>query len=170
MMKRQLNATNDFNMINFAILCDLINVTFFQACNQASYNIFKMIRHAAPYYHGWLDGLASVNEIASPFAMSQPAIFRHLKVLERLVWYHHSTTDVDWNTVSNPRMPDWPRILLTTVTFKDEGNKTKVRLVWVPLATEAEISCFTEAVNNMGNGREGGYAIMDEIFVELQAG
>ena len=30
-----------------------------------------------------LGGQASVNEIAAPFAMSQPAISRHLKVLER---------------------------------------------------------------------------------------
>jgi len=30
-----------------------------------------------------LDGQASVNEIAAPFAMSQPAVSRHLKVLER---------------------------------------------------------------------------------------
>ena len=30
-----------------------------------------------------LNGEASVNEIAAPFAMSQPAVSRHLKVLER---------------------------------------------------------------------------------------
>ena len=30
-----------------------------------------------------VDGQASVNEIAAPFKMSQPAISRHLKVLER---------------------------------------------------------------------------------------
>ncbi len=29
------------------------------------------------------DGQASVNEIAAPFEMSQPAVSRHLKVLER---------------------------------------------------------------------------------------
>jgi len=29
------------------------------------------------------DGQASVNELAAPFAMSQPAVSRHLKVLER---------------------------------------------------------------------------------------
>jgi DNA-binding transcriptional ArsR family regulator len=29
------------------------------------------------------DGQASVNEIAAPFAISQPAVSRHLKVLER---------------------------------------------------------------------------------------
>ena len=30
-----------------------------------------------------VDGRASVNEIAAPFKMSQPAVSRHLKVLER---------------------------------------------------------------------------------------
>jgi len=30
-----------------------------------------------------IDGEASVNELAAPFAMSQPAVSRHLKVLER---------------------------------------------------------------------------------------
>lgn len=30
-----------------------------------------------------IDGEASVNEIAAPFEMSQPAVSRHLKVLER---------------------------------------------------------------------------------------
>ncbi len=30
-----------------------------------------------------VDGQASVNEIAAPFQMSQPAVSRHLKVLER---------------------------------------------------------------------------------------
>jgi DNA-binding transcriptional ArsR family regulator len=30
-----------------------------------------------------IDGEASVNELAEPFAMSQPAISKHLKILER---------------------------------------------------------------------------------------
>ena len=70
----------------------------------------------------------------------------------------------------NPKMPDWPRVLLTTVTFEDEGTKTKVRLTWAPFeATEAEIACFAGAVSNMSKGWESGYAIMDELFEELLA-
>ena len=45
---------------------------------------------------------------------------------EKMVW-HHCSTDADWNIAANPMMPDWPRILLTTVTFKEDGDKTKVR-------------------------------------------
>jgi len=103
-------------------------------------------------------------------SMLSKVVFTEVTPHERLVWHHHSTTDSNWNTTSNPRMPDWPRILLTTVTFADEGSKTKVKLTWVPLdATDVEIACFTDAVNNMGKGWEGGYAVMDKIFAELQA-
>ena len=37
---------------------------------------------------------------------------------ERLVWLH-AVSDADWNISANPMMPDWPRILLTTVSFAD---------------------------------------------------
>lgn len=95
--------------------------------------------------------------------------FQEVLPEEKLVW-HHSSTDSEWNIISNPMMPDWPRVLLTIVTFEDDGSKTKVRLTWVPFeATDAEIACFAGAVNNMGKGWESGFAIMDELFAELQA-
>lgn len=98
------------------------------------------------------------------------AVFKEVVPLERLVW-HHSSADRDWNIVANQMMADWPRVLLTTVTFADDGAKSKVRLVWQPFeASDAEIACFTGVVANMGKGWESGFAIMDEILAELQAG
>ncbi len=96
--------------------------------------------------------------------------FKEVVPQQKLVW-HHSSADADWNVISNPMMPDWPRVILTTVTFEDQGDKTKVLLTWVPYeATDAENACFANAMNNMGKGWESGYAIMDDIFAELQAG
>ena len=47
-------------------------------------------------------------------------------------------------------MPDWARILLTTVTFKEDGDKTKVRLSQVPLdGTDAEIERFGKMLTGM---------------------
>ena len=67
-------------------------------------------------------------------------------------------------------MPDWPRVLLTTVIFEDVGDKTKVRLSQVPIdATDAEIACFAAAMAGMDKGWGSGYAIMDELFLALQA-
>lgn len=103
-------------------------------------------------------------------SMLSKAVFKEIAPLERLVWHHHSSTDSEWNTVSNPKMPDWPRVLLTTVTFEDEGDKTNVRLVQIPIdPTEAEIACFSKMMTGMDKGWGSGYAIMDELFVELQA-
>ncbi len=98
------------------------------------------------------------------------AVFQEVVPEQKMVW-HHSSTDADWNTVSNPMMADWPRVLLTVVTFEDDGAKTKVTLTWTPLeASEAEKACFANVMGNMGKGWESGFAIMDEIFAEMQAG
>ena len=68
-------------------------------------------------------------------------------------------------------MADWPRVLLTTVTFEDMGDQTNVRLSQVPLeATDAEIACFAATMAGMDKkGWGSGYAILDEMFVELRA-
>ncbi|MBL4721887.1 MAG: SRPBCC domain-containing protein [Alphaproteobacteria bacterium] len=97
------------------------------------------------------------------------AVFEDVTPEEKLVW-RQSSTDADWNIVSNPMMPDWPRILLTTVTFEDKGDETNVRLTMIPIdATEAELACFAEAMAGMSNGWGKGYLIQDEIYAELQS-
>ena len=96
--------------------------------------------------------------------------FQDIVPEERLVW-HHSSTDANWNVTANPMMPDWPRTILTTVTFEDMGDKTKVRLTWVPHeATAAGIACFQAAMDGFGSGWGAGFAIMDDLLAELQAG
>jgi uncharacterized protein YndB with AHSA1/START domain len=96
--------------------------------------------------------------------------FQEVTPEDRLVW-NHSSADADWNIVSNTRMPDWPKTLLTTVTFTDEGTETNVRLTQVPVnATKAEITCFTSMMAGMSKGWGGGYAIIDEILTELPGG
>ncbi len=88
---------------------------------------------------------------------------------ERIVW-HHSSTDADWNIITNPMMPNWPRVLLTTVTFEESDGKTTVRLTQKPLnATEAEIACFAGAMANMDHGWGAGFTILETMFAELQA-
>ncbi len=57
------------------------------------------------------------------------------------------------------------------MTFKDMGDKTDVGLTSVPFeATDTEIACFAAAMAGMGKGWASRYALMDELFVELQAG
>ena len=95
-------------------------------------------------------------------------VFQEVTQQEKLVW-HHSSTDADWNIISSPMMADWPRVLLTTVTFEDLDDKTNVRLSQIPMdATDAEIACFAAMMDGMSKGWGGGYKIIDEILQELQ--
>jgi uncharacterized protein YndB with AHSA1/START domain len=94
--------------------------------------------------------------------------FQEVVPLEKIVW-HHSSTDVSWNPIANPMMPDWPRTLLTTVTFEDRGNTTLVRLSQIPVdPTESEMACFANVMSRMDKGWGSGYQILDAILTELR--
>ncbi len=87
----------------------------------------------------------------------------------RLVWLH-SSSDATWNIIASPMMPDWPRVLLTTVTFEENGKLTNMRLTWVPHdASVAEIACFSGAMAGMGKGWDAGMKLLAELLAELQA-
>lgn len=84
----------------------------------------------------------------------------------KIVW-HHSSVDSDWNVISNPMMPDWPKVLLTTVTFEEVAGKTKVTLKQVPIdAAQNEIDCFAKMMSGMDNGWGAGFNIIEEMIAE----
>lgn len=97
----------------------------------------------------------------------QKVVFKEIDEPSKLVW-HHCSADADWNVVANPMMPDWPRKLLTTVTFEERESGTMVRLTQVPLdATEAEIACFDQMKDGMSGGWGMGFKLIDEMLVSL---
>ncbi len=100
----------------------------------------------------------------------QKVVFQEVIKPEKLVWHHHSSVDSEWNDAPSPMMGDWPRLLLTTVTFGDMGEKTKLRMSQIPMdATEVEIANFAKAVEGMSGGWGKGFGIIDDILAELRA-
>jgi uncharacterized protein YndB with AHSA1/START domain len=98
----------------------------------------------------------------------QRAEYTEVTPPKRLVWLH-SSSDADWNIIPSPMMADWPRVLLTTVAFEEDGVRTKMRLTWVPYeASEAEIACFAAAIDRMGKGWDSGMELLAKLLAELQ--
>lgn len=96
-------------------------------------------------------------------------VFQEVIAPEKLVW-HHSSTDANWKSASNMMMPDWPRLLLTTVEFTDAGDKTKVSLTQEPIdASEKELACFADKMSGMDNGWGSGYKLIDDLLEKLLA-
>ncbi|UUX51641.1 SRPBCC domain-containing protein [Nisaea acidiphila] len=94
--------------------------------------------------------------------------YLEVEVPEKLVWLH-STADAEWNVAANPMMPDWPKTLLTTVTFAVNGPRTDLRLTWVPHeASDIEIACFAGAIEGLDRGWGSGMEKLAELLRELQ--
>ena len=99
----------------------------------------------------------------------QKLTYHEVAAPSRLVWLH-SNADADWNVAVNPKMPDWPRTLVTRVTFDQDGAQTRLRLEWAPHdASAAEIACFAAAMDGMGMGWNAGMEILATILAELQS-
>lgn len=102
-------------------------------------------------------------------SMYQKFIFKEINAPEQLIW-HQSGTDENWNVAANPMMPNWPRMLLITVSFTQMEEQTSVRISQIPMdATEAEIACFTQMKDMMSSGWGKGYEVIDDILTEMQS-
>ena len=102
-------------------------------------------------------------------ASHQRAEFIEVTQPERLVWLH-SVADADWNVISNPMAPNWPRVVLTTVTFEEADTRTGLRLTWVPHeASEDEIAGFEAALSGMDQGWSAGMDLLSKRMAEAQA-
>ena len=79
-----------------------------------------------------------------------------------------ANADADWNVVASPMMPDWPKILLTTVTLEDHEGGTRLTLTWEPHdANDAETAAFAAAIPDLDKGWGAGMDIIAEILAEL---
>ena len=60
------------------------------------------------------------------------------------------------STTRHPWSANWPLQTLSTVTFEEQGRKTKVTVQWVPHdATEVERKTFDEGRDSMKQGWGG---------------
>ena len=81
-----------------------------------------------------------------------------------------SNADADWNVVKSPMLENWPKTLLTTVTFTENGEKTDMRLEWTPHeSSEAEIAMFRASIAGLDQGWGKGMEEMEKVLAEMQA-
>ena len=92
-------------------------------------------------------------------------VFREIAKPERLVWIN-SFSDKDGGTTVHPMMADWPREMLTTVSFEMLGGKTRITVQWVPVddSTEIERKTFDEGRDSMKQGWSGTFEQLESYL------
>ena len=67
-----------------------------------------------------------------------------------------SFSDEKGGITRHPMSPDWPREMLSTVEFEEQGPKTRVTVSWEPInAGDAELKTFEEGRDSMTQGWGG---------------
>lgn len=73
-----------------------------------------------------------------------------------------SFSDKDGGITAHPMAPTWPKKTLSTTTFEDLGDKTKLTIYWEPFeATQEEIDTFNAARAGMDQGWNGTFDGLD---------
>ncbi len=96
-------------------------------------------------------------------------VYREIVKPERLVWVN-SFADENGAITSHPLSPNWPREILTTVTFTEQSGKTAVSIQWVPInATDVEKKTFEEGRQSMLLGWGGSLDQLKEYLAGIKA-
>ena len=83
-----------------------------------------------------------------------------------LVW-EHGFADEAGDFTDSPFGGPWPLRLLTTVSFAEEGARTRVTLTWTPLeATAEEEAAFAAMMESMTGGWTGSFEQLDAFLAE----
>ena len=93
-------------------------------------------------------------------------VYQEVEAPKRLVWLH-SFSDANEGITRHPFHKEWPLELYTTVTFEEEGNKTKITLTWTPYdARENERKAFVEAIPGMHQGWGGTFEQLTDYLAK----
>ena len=94
--------------------------------------------------------------------------YREIEAPRRLVFIV-SFSDPKGGVTRHPWSPGWPLELLSTVTFEEQGGKTKVTVQWIPHeASEAERKTFDEGRDSMKQGWTGTFDQFAEYLGRLE--
>jgi uncharacterized protein YndB with AHSA1/START domain len=88
-------------------------------------------------------------------------LYREIDPLNRLVWEQGFSNEAG-DIVPAPFPMPWPRLMLTTVTFADQGAGTRVMLTWEPVnPTKEELASFAQMMSSMTGGWTGTFEQLD---------
>jgi uncharacterized protein YndB with AHSA1/START domain len=91
-------------------------------------------------------------------------LFREIVEPEKLVWVN-SFSDEKGGITRHPMAPGWPREMLTTVTFAEQGKGTLVTVSWYPInASEDERRIFDEGRASMNQGWGGTFEKLEHFL------
>lgn len=99
-------------------------------------------------------------------AMWGKFVYREIEPPRHIVWVN-SFSDENRGISRHPMMPSWPREMLSTATFTEQGARTTVTIEWVPInPTKEELETFNSNLESMQKGWAGTFEQLGEYLRE----
>ena len=93
--------------------------------------------------------------------------YREIDPPRRLVWEQGFANEAG-DIIKAPFPMPWPRTMLTTVVFEDEGADTRVTLTWAPInPSQEELESFAQMLPSMTGGWTGTLDLLDGFLLAL---
>lgn len=87
-------------------------------------------------------------------------------VLHKRLLFVGTFSDEQGGITTHPMSADWPKELLTTISFEAQDAQTVVTIEWLPInASEKEIACFNQAHDSMTGGWTGSLDRLEGVLV-----
>ena len=94
-------------------------------------------------------------------------VFREITPPERLVFVN-SFSDPDGGLTRAPFDGTWPIEMLSTITFAEDGDGTRVTVHWLPIdPTETERATFDAGRASMAQGWGGSFEVLEGYLREI---
>ena len=114
-------------------------------------------------------GIYHYSMMFNGFEMWGKFTYREIAAPSTLVFVN-SFSDAEGNITRHPINANWPRELLSTITFEEENGKTKVTVKWMPInASEIEIKTFADGLPSMNQGWGGTLDQLETYLAEQKA-
>ena len=93
-------------------------------------------------------------------------VYREIVPPSRIVFVS-TFSDAEGGLGRHPMAPDWPRQMLTTVTFTEEGDKARFTVEWLPIDPSAdERRTFDEGRDGMKQGWTGTFEQLEDYLAK----
>jgi uncharacterized protein YndB with AHSA1/START domain len=93
-------------------------------------------------------------------------VYREITPPSRIVFVN-SFSDAEGGVTRHPMAPNWPRQMLTTVTFTEEGDKTRFTVEWLPIdPSDDEWRTFDAGRQSMTQGWTGTFEQLEEFLAK----
>lgn len=95
-------------------------------------------------------------------------VYREIVEPRKLVFVT-SFSDPKGGITRHPMAPDWPREMLSTITFDEKGDKTTVTVTWAPInATAVERKTFEAGRESMKGGWSGTFDVLESYLAGVR--